>query len=186
MLQPSCEKERLQWLWVDQGYSGAGFAHAITEIKISGAQVEVIKRTQAGFLVLPRPWVVERTFGCLGRYRRLSKDDELLPEVSEAMIYGAMIRLMLHRVVSSGSLYKSALTARQFATILKVSPNRINQILKGKRDITPDTALRIGQYLGTGAHIWLDLQMEYNLYKIDQEIGEHIRAIVPERQHTST
>ncbi|PSP04660.1 MAG: hypothetical protein BRC54_10605 [Cyanobacteria bacterium SW_7_48_12] len=54
--------------------------------------------------------VVERTFGCLGRYRRLSKDDELLPEVSEAMIYGAMIRLMLHRVVSSGSLYKSALS----------------------------------------------------------------------------
>ena len=108
MLEPSCEKERLQWLWVDQGYSGAGFAHAIAEI--SGAQVEVIKRTQAGFQLLPRPWVVERTFGCLGRYRRLSKDDELLPEVSEAMIYGAMIRLMLHRVVSSGSLYKSALS----------------------------------------------------------------------------
>ena len=108
MLEPSCEKERLQWLWVDQGYSGAGFAHAIAEI--SGAQVEVIKRTQAGFQLLPRPWVVERTFGCLGRYRRLSKDDEVLPEVSEAMIYGAMIRLMLHRVVSSGSLYKSALT----------------------------------------------------------------------------
>ena len=52
MLEPSCEKERLQWLWVDQGYSGAGFAHAIAEI--SGAQVELIKRTQAGFQVLPR------------------------------------------------------------------------------------------------------------------------------------
>ena len=51
-----------------------------------------------GFVVLPRRWVVERTFGWLGRWRRLSKDYEHLPEVSEAMITLAMIRLMLHRV----------------------------------------------------------------------------------------
>jgi putative transposase len=43
---------------------------------------------------------VERTLGWLGRYRRLSKDYELLPEVSEAMIYGAMVRLMLNRLAS--------------------------------------------------------------------------------------
>jgi len=51
-----------------------------------------------GFFVLPRRWVVERTFGWLGRWRRLSKDYEHLPEVSEAMVTLAMIRLMLHRV----------------------------------------------------------------------------------------
>ena len=54
--------------------------------------------TESEFKVLPRRWVVERTFGWLGRYRRLSKDDELLPEASEAMIYGAMVRLMLSRL----------------------------------------------------------------------------------------
>ncbi len=50
-----------------------------------------------GFVVLPRRWVVERTFGWLGRWRRLSKDYEHLPEVSEAMVTLAMIRLMVHR-----------------------------------------------------------------------------------------
>lgn len=51
-----------------------------------------------GFIVLPRRWVVERTLGWLGRWRRLSKDYEQLPEVSEAMVTVAMIRLMLHRL----------------------------------------------------------------------------------------
>jgi len=53
----------------------------------------------SGFVVLPRRWVVERSFGWLGRWRRLSKDYEQLPEVSEAMVTVAMIRLMLHRLV---------------------------------------------------------------------------------------
>ncbi len=52
----------------------------------------------SGFMVLPRRWVVERTLGWLGRWRRLSKDYEQLPEVSEAMVTLAMIRLMLHRL----------------------------------------------------------------------------------------
>jgi putative transposase len=51
-----------------------------------------------GIEVLPRRWVVERTFAWLGKYRRLSKDYEFLPESSEAMIYLAMIRLMLKRL----------------------------------------------------------------------------------------
>jgi putative transposase len=49
-------------------------------------------------MVLPKRWVVERTFGWLGRYRRLSKDYETLPSSSENMIYLAMINLMLHRL----------------------------------------------------------------------------------------
>lgn len=51
-----------------------------------------------GFAPLPRRWVVERTLGWMGRWRRLSKDYEELPEVSEAMVTLAMIRLMLHRL----------------------------------------------------------------------------------------
>jgi putative transposase len=52
-----------------------------------------------GFVVIPRRWIVERTLGWLGRWRRLSKDYEEMPEVSEAMVTLAMIRLMLHRLV---------------------------------------------------------------------------------------
>ena len=51
-----------------------------------------------GFALVPRRWVVERTLGWLGRWRRLSRDYEELPEVSEAMIKLAAIRLMLHRL----------------------------------------------------------------------------------------
>ena len=51
-----------------------------------------------GFVVLPRRWVVERTFAWLVRNRRLSKDYEYLPETEEALVYAAMIRLMLRRL----------------------------------------------------------------------------------------
>ena len=50
------------------------------------------------FEVLPRRWVVERTFAWLGRYRRLSKDYEELPETTEAWVYAAMTGLMLRRL----------------------------------------------------------------------------------------
>ena len=52
----------------------------------------------AGFVLLPRRWVAERTLGWLGRWRRLAKEYEELPEVSETMVKLAMIRLMLHRL----------------------------------------------------------------------------------------
>ncbi len=51
-----------------------------------------------GFKVLPRRWVVERTFAWLGRYRRLSKDYEYLPQTSKTMIDAAMTHLMLGRL----------------------------------------------------------------------------------------
>ena len=65
-----------------------------------GWELQVVKRTdkEKGFKVLPKRWVVERTFGWLGRYRRLSKDYEKLTETSEAMIQMAMIHIMVRRL----------------------------------------------------------------------------------------
>ena len=63
-------------------------------------RLEIVKRSDdiKGFVVFPRRWVVERTFGWLSQSRRLSKDYERLPETSEALIYVAMTRLMLRRL----------------------------------------------------------------------------------------
>ena len=65
-----------------------------------GLTLLVVRRRPGtkGFVVLPCRWVVERTFGWLGRWRRLSRNYEQLPEVSEAMVTLAMVRLMLHRL----------------------------------------------------------------------------------------
>jgi putative transposase len=66
-----------------------------------GLTLLIVRRPagSSGFTVIPRRWVVERSLGWLGRWRRLSRDYEELPEVSEAMVTLAMIRLMLHRLV---------------------------------------------------------------------------------------
>lgn len=89
--------KQLQLIWADGGYSGKlidwafQFGHWVLEIVKRGDEVQ-------GFSVLPHRWVVERTFGWLGRYRRLSKDYEELTETSESMIYLAMINLMTRRL----------------------------------------------------------------------------------------
>ncbi len=62
------------------------------------ASVEVIRLTTKEFEVLPRRWVVERTFVWFNQYHRLSKDYERLPEMSEAAIYAVMTRIMLRRL----------------------------------------------------------------------------------------
>ncbi len=101
---------RLRHLWVDAGYSGKGAAWIRETL---GWTVEVVKRPQrwiwlpegaepppmpTGFQVLKRRWVVERTFAWLGRYRRLSKDYEVLPASEEAWIYLATTNLLLRRL----------------------------------------------------------------------------------------
>lgn len=95
---------RLKLIWADGGYAG----QLIDWVKTTcGWTLEIIKRSDdtKGFKVLPRRWVVERTFGWLGRYRRLSKDYEGLPECSESMVYIAMTHIMLRRLaLSSRSL----------------------------------------------------------------------------------
>ena len=94
---------RLALIWVEQGYQSPKFARTVQQL--AGVSVEVISRQSKEFQVLPRRWVVERTFAWFNQNRRLIVDSELLPEVSETTIYVAMIRLMLKR-----------LTKRQYAS----------------------------------------------------------------------
>ncbi len=96
-LSGSCRK--LRRLYVDGGYRGPIVEAAAALLRIV-VQAVVRTREQA-FVVLPRRWVVERTFAWLGMSRRLSRDYERLTETSEAMIYIAMTRLMLRRLSRS-------------------------------------------------------------------------------------
>jgi putative transposase len=91
---------KLEVVWVDQGYSGENFAQAVQQVCGEQVRVEVIKRTSKEFEILPKRWIVERTFGWLNRFRRLSKDYELYTQLSEAMIYGSLIRLMVRRLTA--------------------------------------------------------------------------------------
>ena len=95
---------RLQLIWADAGYDGQPMRDWV--FHLARWVFEVIKRSDStkGFVVLPRRWVVERTFAWLGRYRRLSKDYEQLTQTSEAMIYAAMIRLMLKRLAANPAI----------------------------------------------------------------------------------
>lgn len=88
---------RLVLIWADGTYQGTLIDWAL---ELGEWTIEIMAKdaTRPGFQVVPHRWVVERTFAWFGRYRRLSKDYEYLPESSEAMIYLAMIRLMLARL----------------------------------------------------------------------------------------
>jgi len=88
---------RLHKIWADGAYSGSLIAWTQA---LLGCILEIVKRSDdwKGFVVWPTRWIVARTFGWFGRYRRLSKDDEQLPASSETMIYSAMIHLMLRRL----------------------------------------------------------------------------------------
>jgi len=61
--------------------------------------VEIVRRTDEEFTILPKRWVVERTFGWLTRYRRLARDYEARIDVLEAMIYAGMGSSILRRIV---------------------------------------------------------------------------------------
>lgn len=100
---------RLAHLWVDAGYAGSFVTWAQTALGLTVEQVQkeaawtrvapgTELSTRSSFPILPRRWVVERTFGWLGRYRRMSRDYEALPETQQALVYICMIRLMLRRL----------------------------------------------------------------------------------------
>lgn len=104
---------RLGLVWADQGYTGA-FAEWLQDTR--GWLLHVVRhperqlwrygleeKPRRAFRVLPRRWVVERTFAWLSQSRRLSRDYQRLPAVSEAMIYSTMSRLMVRRLARTGA-----------------------------------------------------------------------------------
>ena len=83
--------------FVDQGYTGAA---AADQAEANGIRLEVVKHTEAkkGFVLLPRRWVVERTFGWLGRFRRLARDYERLSDTLAGWHWLAFLTLLLPRL----------------------------------------------------------------------------------------
>lgn len=76
-------------------------------------------------------------------------------------------------------LRELGMSAAELARRLHVPANRITQILRGQRNITADTALRLGRWLGTGPQLWLNLQQAYELDLASQRVGEEIEQIAP-------
>jgi transposase len=92
--------ETVALAFVDQGYTGDQPA---SDAEAHGIRLEVVKHTEAkrGFVLLPRRWVVERSFGWMARFRRLARDYERLPETVAGLHFIAFSCLMLHRFVLS-------------------------------------------------------------------------------------
>ena len=91
---------RLRVIWADQAYAGDLIAWVWALRPWRKVRLEIVKRPEGikGFLLLPKRWIVERTFAWLGRYRRLSKDYEYLTQTSETILRVAMIHLMVRRL----------------------------------------------------------------------------------------
>ena len=91
---------RVRLLWADQAYVGDLVAWVWALRPRRKVLLAIVKRPEGtkGFLLLPKRWIVERTFAWFGRYRRLAKDYEYLTQTSEAMIRVAMIHLMVRRL----------------------------------------------------------------------------------------
>lgn len=90
--------ERLAIIFVDGGYNSQPLSQWVRNTIRCALEVVPRPAAQTGFQVLPKRWIVERTFGWFNSYRRLSKDYEYRTDTSETMIYLAMIRLMLKRL----------------------------------------------------------------------------------------
>jgi transposase len=86
-------------LYADGGYQGKEFRDAVKKV-LAQVNVEIVKRSDQakGFVLLPKRWIVERTFAWLGRCRRLAKDWECLTRKALAFLRLASIRLMLRRL----------------------------------------------------------------------------------------
>jgi transposase len=87
----------LKLIWADGGYSGKLVSHVAGIARHRRVKLEIVKRSDdiKGFKVLPKRWIVERTFGWLIQSRRLIRDYEVKIEHSEAMIYLSMSKRML-------------------------------------------------------------------------------------------
>jgi antitoxin HigA-1 len=70
------------------------------------------------------------------------------------------------------------LSQNQVALALRVPPRRINEIVQGKRRITADTALRLARYFEMSPRFWLGLQMDYDLDRVEDAVGERLQQEV--------
>ena len=89
---------------------------------------------------------------------------------------------MFMRAVHPGAVLKDELeelgvTPTEFARQIAVPPNRVSQIIAGKRGVTGDTALRLGHWFGMEPQFWLNLQAQWELMQADQEAGEAVRRL---------
>ena len=87
---------------------------------------------------------------------------------------------MLKRVVHPGEILKDELetvSPTSFARQIDVPPNRISQILSGKRAVTGDSALRFGHWFGMDPQFWLNLQAQYDLAVAEQLVGAEVRVL---------
>lgn len=85
--------------------------------------------------------------------------------------------------IHPGAILREELAARgmsanAFALKLRVPPQRIQEIVAGRRAISPETALRIGVALGTGARLWLAMQQAHDLHATERAVGKKVRAEV--------
>ncbi len=90
--------------------------------------------------------------------------------------------MMLKRAAHPGTILKAELaeigvSPTEFARQIDVPPGRISQIIAGKRDITADTALRLGHWFGTSPAFWLNLQAQFDLVTADKETGAAVRKL---------
>ncbi len=95
--------KKLKLIWADGGYAGKLINYVDT---LYSWILQIVKRNDklSGFHVLPKRWIVERTFGWFNHYRRLSKDYEYDPKTSENMLYLAMTNLMVRRLAKLGKM----------------------------------------------------------------------------------
>ncbi len=89
---------------------------------------------------------------------------------------------MFKRAVHPGEILREELdelgiTPTAFARQISVPPNRISQIIAGKRSVTGDTALRFGHWFGTEPQFWMNLQTQYDLAQAERRVGRAVRAL---------
>ena len=89
---------------------------------------------------------------------------------------------MFHRAVHPGEILREELdelriTPTAFARQISVPPNRISQIIAGKRSITGDTALRFGHWFGVEPQFWMNLQAQHDLAQAERRVGEVVRVL---------
>ena len=98
--QAVLEALRKRWPWIKHLFADGAYDQLMDKAAFLDFVVEIVRRldNEPGFKVVPRRWVVERTFGWLTRWRRLVRDYEQRIDVSEAMIHVAMGSLLLRRI----------------------------------------------------------------------------------------